>query len=641
MLAAIRAFAKSWVATALIGLLIVSFAIFGVHDVFKGRISDAVVSAGSRQVSSADFKRMFDAAKKQAEQRSGQPITYEDAVAHGLDQQMLQDIAANEAYMALLTKAGLRPSPQLIVDQLRKNPQFFDPISGKFDQKAYLAILAQNGLTPTQAEGILRDEIADSHYSSGAVAGFRAPLVYGAMYAALGLENRNLTYFTIDPSKVAKPATPTDEQLNAFMKENAARLTKPEMRALTIVRFSTKTLAPTMPVDPAALQKLYNFRKDSLSVPEKRSMTVLLAPNAKAAADAAARLTKGDDVNAIAATLGKPPIPLNDTPKAAVPDRKVADAAFSMTEGQVQSVQGDLGWAVIKLGKITPAKPKTLEEAKPELEEQLKKDAAQQKIYDTVQKYEDAHAAGANLSEAAAKVGAQAQVIGPISQTGADATGKPVQGLSEKVLKAAFALPEGGESDVEDEGGGEYYAVRVEKVVPPALPSLQEIREPLTRYYVMREMAKAMEAKAKELADRVRKGESVEAVAASVGATVSHAVGLDRVGAAQNKTLSQDMLNQLFGAKAGDILVAQANPFGFAVGKVDAIQPPAIPQAAQIAVAQRPQITMQLLQEMGERARTGAAQLIKVRVNADRARAALGVAPDKTKSKDKTPEKAG
>ncbi|MDT9047053.1 SurA N-terminal domain-containing protein, partial [Escherichia coli] len=73
MLAAVRNFAKSWVATALIGLLIVSFAIFGVHDVFKGKISDAVVSADTRQVSSADFKRLFDNAKKQAEQRSGQP----------------------------------------------------------------------------------------------------------------------------------------------------------------------------------------------------------------------------------------------------------------------------------------------------------------------------------------------------------------------------------------------------------------------------------------------------------------------------------------------------------------------------------------------------------------------------------------
>lgn len=256
MLAAVRNFAKSWVATALIGLLIVSFAIFGVHDVFKGKISDAVVSAGTRQVSSADFKRMFDNAKKQAEQRSGQPISYDDAVAHGLDQQLLTEVAANEAYMAVLAKDGLRPSAQLIVDQIRKNPQFFDPISGKFDQKAYQSILAENGLTPAKAESIFRDEIADAQYSAGAVAGFRAPRIYTALYAALGLENRNLTYFVVDPAKVDKPGAPTDAQLTAFMKENAAQLTKPELRGLTIVRFSTKALTPSMTADPKDLEKL-------------------------------------------------------------------------------------------------------------------------------------------------------------------------------------------------------------------------------------------------------------------------------------------------------------------------------------------------------------------------------------------------
>ena len=645
MLAAVRNFAKSWVATALIGLLIVSFAIFGVHDVFKGKISDAVVSAGTRQVSSADFKRMFDNAKKQAEQRSGQPISYDDAVAHGLDQQLLTEVAANEAYMAVLAKDGLRPSAQLIVDQIRKNPQFFDPISGKFDQKAYQSILAENGLTPAKAESIFRDEIADAQYSAGAVAGFRAPRIYTALYAALGLENRNLTYFVVDPAKVDKPGAPTDAQLTAFMKENAAQLTKPELRGLTIVRFSTKALTPSMTADPKDLEKLYNFRKDSLSTPEKRSMTVLLAPDAKAAAAAAARLGKGEDPAAVARALGKPPVQLADTPTAAVPDRKVADAAFALAEGQVsQPIQGELGWAVVKLGKITPGKAKTFEEAKPELEAQLKKDAAQQKIYDVVQKYEDARSAGANLSEAAAKVGASALSLAPVSQSGADGTGKPVPGLSEKMLKAAFALPEGGESDVEDEGGGEYYAVRVEKILPPALPGLDEVRAPLTRYFLMRETAKLMEAKANELAARVRKGESVEAVAAAFGAPVSHAIGVDRVNARQNQALSPDLLNKLFGAKAGDVLIGQANPFGFAVGKVDAIQPGPTAQAARIAEAQRPQVTMQLLQEMGERARLAAGQLVKVRTDQNKARSALGVAPiDTKKAKDqpKTPERAG
>jgi len=85
MLAAIRTFAKSWVAAVLIGLLVISFAVFGISDVFNAKITDAVVTAGSREVSSSDFKRMFENYKAQAEQRTGQPVSTEEAVKCGLD----------------------------------------------------------------------------------------------------------------------------------------------------------------------------------------------------------------------------------------------------------------------------------------------------------------------------------------------------------------------------------------------------------------------------------------------------------------------------------------------------------------------------------------------------------------------------
>ena len=101
MIAAIRAFAKSWFAKALLSVLILSFVIFGVgsfRDVFRQRISDAVVTAGSRQISSAQFKRMFDNYKRAAEQQNGQQAgLLQDAVAQHLDTRVLQEVATNEA----------------------------------------------------------------------------------------------------------------------------------------------------------------------------------------------------------------------------------------------------------------------------------------------------------------------------------------------------------------------------------------------------------------------------------------------------------------------------------------------------------------------------------------------------------------
>ena len=61
MISKFRAFSKSPIAIVLFALLLVSFAVFGISDVFSGGvIRDSVVQAGSRSVSGAQFKSMFD-----------------------------------------------------------------------------------------------------------------------------------------------------------------------------------------------------------------------------------------------------------------------------------------------------------------------------------------------------------------------------------------------------------------------------------------------------------------------------------------------------------------------------------------------------------------------------------------------------
>src|ERR1700692_1342246 len=95
MLAAIRVFAKSWVATLLFGLLIVSFVVFGIgnRDVFRPKFSTGVITAGSRSVSPAEFKRAFDGYKSRVEQQVGRPISAELAAQNGLDRQVVEGLA--------------------------------------------------------------------------------------------------------------------------------------------------------------------------------------------------------------------------------------------------------------------------------------------------------------------------------------------------------------------------------------------------------------------------------------------------------------------------------------------------------------------------------------------------------------------
>jgi len=629
MLSSIRAFAKSWVATLLFGLLIVSFVVFGIgnRDVFRPKFTNAVITAGSRSISPAEFKRAFDGYKGRVEQQVGRPISVELAAENGLDRQVVEGLATSEAFAEALTKMGIRPADKLIAAEIQKIPAFFDQVTGRFDKNAYQRRLADNGLTPAALEGQMRDQISEQQAASGLIAGLRTPRAYAALAAIFTVESRDMGYFAIEPASVPQPGAPTDAQLTELMNENKAQLTRPEFRTLTVVRFSPSQVAANAPVDPAELQKRFNFRKDTLSTPETRSVIQISAKDPASAVQIAKNLATGGDPNMVAKAAGVEAIAYENKPQTAIPDKKVAAAAFATPTGQVATVKGDLGIAVVKVLSVTPGRAVTLEEVRPALEAEIRKDQASEKVYALTQAYDDAHQGGANLTAAAAKASVATASVGPVSQGGRDLTGQPVQGLSPKLMETAWALPAGGESEVEDAGNGEFFAVRVEKVTPAALPPFEEIKPMLTRAWTQRELVHAMQTKADGLVARIKKGESLEAVAASAGSSVVQVPGIDRRNAGQNPSLSQDMLGKLFTSRTGDVFTAQNSHFGFVVGKLEAVHVGDPATLAQTAEQLRPQMSSGFIRELGESAHTAARREIKVTIDAAKAREAIGLEP--------------
>jgi len=644
MLAAIRAFSKSWVAVLLFGLLIISFAVFGIgnRDLLRPRVSNAVITAGARSIGPAEYKRAFDSFKGQVEQQVGQQITPELAAANGLDRRVAEGLATREAFSDLLTRIGIRPSDKLIAAEIQKIPAFFDQVTGRFDKNAYQRRLADNGLTPTAFEGTVRDQISEQHAATGLVAGLRAPHAYAAMAAIFTQESRDIGFFPVEPSSVPQPPAPTDAQLTQLMNENKAQLTRPEFRQLTVVKFSpAQVAAANTPIDPAELQRRFNFRKDTLSTPETRTVIQIPAKDPASAAKIVQGLAKGDDPALVAKSVGVEAITYANKPQTAIPDRKVAAAAFATPAGQTATVKGDLGTAVVKVLSVTPGRAVTLEEVRPALEAEIRKQAASEKVYALTQAYDDARQGGATLPVAAAKAGVPTETIGPVTQNGRDLNAQPVPGLTQKLMETAWALPAGGESEVEDAGNGEYFAVRVDKIIPPAMPPFAEIRPRLAAVWTQRELIKALEARADALATRITKGESLEAVAASAGAKVTHVAGIDRRSVQQHTELSQDMAGKLFGARPGEVFSAQNTHLGFVVGKLEGVHVGDVTTLARAAEQIRPQMSQAFFRELGDSAHVYARQKVKVTIDGNRAREAIGLEPIDPKAAAKSAGKPG
>ncbi|MDB5458741.1 MAG: rotamase [Caulobacteraceae bacterium] len=623
MLSFFRSMAKSKVLAVLLGVpLLAGLLTIGSVRADLGNVfaRDAVITAGSRVYTSADFKREFESYRRESQQQ-GQPITAEDAVAQGLDQRMLGAFAERESMSQMLHKLGVWPSDKLVVEQIAKIKAFFDPISGKFDQKTYIARLQENGLTPATFEKNLRDEVAFNHFASGVAAGLRAPRLYGSLVGAFGFEVHNLSLFAINPKILGEEPKPTDADLLKIMKANAAALTDPETRTLTLVRFSAQQIAPTVTADPAEVKKRYDFRKDTLSSQEARSLVQISVKTPQQAAEVAAQLRKGYDPTAVAKSVGSDPLNYANAIKTSIADPKVADVAFALPAGAVSDpIQGQLGLAVVKVLKVTPGHTVSFEDAKAQIEQEVKAAAAADKANDQAQKFEEAHEKGSTLAEAAKAAGAAPVQVGPVSSQGNDADGKP-SGLSPRLLKEAFALPQGGETDAVQDSKGEYFAVRVDKIIPPALPTLDKVRPRLTEFFLQQEMSKRLDAKLNELSARVKKGESLDAVAQSVGSAVTH-LSITRTQAQQSRNLRPEQVNQIFAAKTGEVFAT-----GAVVARIDSITPPPAGVIAATLPGGQVQMSRGIFEEMQQEGRAWAKTQVKPKINITLARQAIGVQP--------------
>jgi peptidyl-prolyl cis-trans isomerase D len=220
--------------------------------------------------------------------------------------------------------------------------------------------------------------------------------------------------------------------------------------------------------------------------------------------------------------------------------------------------------------------------------------------------------------------------VGPVGADGKDLQGQVNPVLSQKVLATAFQLNAGGDSDVaQDADKGEFYAVHVDQVIPPSMPSLDEpgVRAALTQAFIQQTIVTALQQKGAAAQAALQKGQSFEQVAAGYGAKVSHQIGLQQASAQQQEqTLGRAFVGNTFQAKQGQVFVAGSDPLkGFVVARVDAIHAADPKQVAAILEIIRQRSAQSYAGGMQQAVRDAAVRMVKPSTDLALARQAMGV----------------
>ncbi|MEO1242166.1 MAG: SurA N-terminal domain-containing protein [Pseudomonadota bacterium] len=582
MLSQVRGALKGVVAWIVIVLLILAFALWGVPEL-RQLTQNSAVSVGGENYTAQFVQNEFNRIVNQRRQESGGQFTQEEAIASGLPDQVISSIATSGALKQLSEKMRLAVPRELVRDYLQSNENFQNPATGQFDQTVLQSILQRNGLTASDfesriAEDLMRNQLIGALSSAGP-----APMPVTEAILLRQTERRRISYLTVTDEMAGKQVEPTPNDLETYYEQNPAIFTSPEYRTFHVLELRAENFREGLEVPEEELRRLYELNKPRLyDVPETRTFYQITFETETDAQAAIAGLRQGKPFENIATERGLTldSVTFSDAQKSAILDPAVADAAFQpdLGEGDVTDpVQSLFGWTVVQIAGVKPPETKEYEEVRDELEADFLANDTRRALLNAIDEIEEERDTGATLESAAETAGLTVATIGPVDRSGLTPDGEPVNGVSVEALTEAFRLEEGEETEsLELPSRDGYFFVALREIASPALKPYDEVRDEAERLWRNQERTTRISNTIRGIREAVEAGASLEEAADPFNRTPIELL-IDRN--FTNEAISASFSDQIFFADQGDLVsgpvalgdaqvVAEIRSVGFARNEV-------------------------------------------------------------------------
>jgi peptidyl-prolyl cis-trans isomerase D len=513
------------------GVLIISFGVWGIADIFKGFGQSTLAKVGRTEISAEQFRQLYTEKLQQIGRQFGRPLTTDQARAFGLDRQLLQQTIAEAALDEEARRLGLGQSDAEIMRTIFSDPNF-KGVTGAFDPGRFQATIRQFGFTEPryiadQRRVSLRRQIAGT-----LSAGLEPPKVLIEALSRFQNEQRGIEYVKLDAAHAGTVDPPSPETLAGYFDDHKAQFRAPEYRKISFVVINPEEVGKWATVSDEDAKKMFEQRRDKLGTPERRQVTQIVFPNAEEAAAARTRLTSGLSFEDLAKERGlsASDVDLGMIAKSAIIDTAIADAAFSLPSGEIsQPVQGRFGVAVVKIDKIEPGVEPSYESVASDLKKEIAMERARKSVADLRDKMEDERGGGASVIEAAQKLGLAAVTVDAVDRSGRLPNGQLVANIPRglDVVSQAFGSDVGVDNDpIQFNNGYVWYDVL--GITPSRERSLDEVKDQVEARWRDDQIASRLRAKATEMVQKLEQGGKFADEAANAGLKVETAAGFRR-----------------------------------------------------------------------------------------------------------------
>jgi peptidyl-prolyl cis-trans isomerase D len=600
MLQAIRSKASSLVVKMLFGILVVSFGIWGIGDIFRTRgVDNTIATVGDRKIGTDDFGQAMNETLDQLRGMfRGAPIDVEQLKQHGLSDEVLQRLVNRDLVDEEISRLRLAVDRDTVFKTIRADPAYHNS-EGVFDPQVFRYQLERKHKTEAQLQATVDADLTRSQLISAVVSGISPPAELVETLSKLRDERRVAEIVTVPESAAGTPPAPGADDLAKAYEQHKGAFRVPELRSFTLGLLSIDDLAAAQKPSDEQLHQEYQSLIAQFTTPEQRHLQQMLLPDEAKAKEAAAALAAGKDFAAVAkdvAGMDAANIDLGSFGRDDLPP-KLSGPVFDLKLNETtQPIQDEVGWHILRVSEIKPEVTKSFDEVKDQLAKQVAKDAAGDAIAKTANQIDDKMAGGASFAEIVESFGLKTTHVENVDANGHDTAGKAVElpQPGDAILRAVFSTEQDQTSPL-TELGDSYFLVKVDKVTPETYKPLEEVHDQVVALWQADWRDHAVEKQANELAEQVNAGSTIDAVAAQKKLTTATSKPLQRSGG--DTTVPPAAVAKIFEAKPGTAVVARASD-GYVVAVVKDVLPPDPAQegAQQARLAQ--QLTPDLQQDV-------------------------------------------
>jgi peptidyl-prolyl cis-trans isomerase D len=376
-----------WLGYVVLGALALVFAAWGAYGIVNLNVGNTnyAAEAGGEKISLQQARNAWTREESRLQQSFG-GADLPAGLRERFQDQVLEGLIRDALITERTHDMGYRVTEDAVQDAILNEPAF--QVEGKYSAPAAKAALAQAGLTIEQFEKELRSSLQRTQLENGIrVSEFLTP---HELTRAQSLENeqREVRYAILPADKF--PGAPVDDAaIGAYYKAHQAEFMNPESAHLQYAELRLDQLAAQTPVSDDDLHAAYDKNKATYVLPERRHARHILiaaskddAADRKLADDVYAQAKAGKDFAQLAKQYSKDPGSAEKGGDLDWADRTsfvpaFSDALFSMSLGEIHPpVKTQYGYHIIRLDEVQAGKTKLFEEARPEIEAELRRNHA-------------------------------------------------------------------------------------------------------------------------------------------------------------------------------------------------------------------------------------------------------------------------